>query len=146
MITHSPRHRAGRAALPHPAPTSGDDVQTHKGIRMADTCRRKPPSNETFHTVPRQVVTLTASAQDRPPQIAHCHAKGSQRRTVHGHTVIAEVTQQDRAQISPLFRDGRVHALPQFDFKFPQLGLPPLPHRLPQNRKPAPSASSRSYA
>jgi hypothetical protein len=31
-----------------------------------------------------------------------------------------------------------VHALPQYDFEFPQLGLPPLPHRLPQNRKPAP--------
>ncbi len=103
---------------------------------MTDTCRRKPPSNETFHTVPRQVVALTASAQNCPPQIAHCHAKGSQCRAIHGHTVVVEVTQQDRAQISPLFRDGRVHALPQFDFQFPQLGLPPLPHRLPQHREP----------
>jgi hypothetical protein len=88
MITHSPRHRSGRAGLPHPAPTSGDDVQTHKGIGMADTCRRKPPSNETFHTVPRQVVALTASAQDCPPQIAHGHAKGSQCRAIHGHTIV----------------------------------------------------------
>src|ERR1700687_6224366 len=138
MIAHSPRHRSGRAVLPHPAPTSGDDVQTHKGIRMTDTCRRKPPSNKAFHTVPRQVVALTASAQDLPPHIAHCHAIGSQRRPIHGHTIVMEMSQQDRAQISPLFPDGRAHALPQYDFELPQLGLPPLPHRLPQNRNPAP--------
>ena len=54
-------------------------------------CRRKPPSNKTFHTVPRQVVALTASAQDLPPQIAHCHAIGSQRRAIHGHTISAYV-------------------------------------------------------
>ena len=114
MIAHGPRHRSGRAALPHPAPTLGHNAQALKGVRMTDTCRRKPPRNKTFHTVPRQAVSLTSSSQDCSPEIAHCHAKGSQRRTVHGHSVVAEVTQQDRTQVSPLFRNGRVHALPQF--------------------------------
>ena len=44
MIAHDPLHRSGRAALPHPAPTLGDDAQAHEGIRMTDTSRRKPPS------------------------------------------------------------------------------------------------------
>jgi len=39
------------------------------------------------------------------------------------------VTQQDRTQVSPPFRNGRVHALPQFTFKEPQFSLPPLPQR-----------------
>jgi hypothetical protein len=34
-----------------------------------------------------------------------------------------------------LFPNGRVHASPQFLFQGPQLGLPPLPHRLSQNRE-----------
>ena len=36
-VARRPPHRSGRAALPHPAPTSGfDDAKTHEGIRMAD--------------------------------------------------------------------------------------------------------------
>jgi hypothetical protein len=114
MITHGPRHRSGRAALPHPAPTLGEDAKTQEGIRMTDTCRRKPPSNQTLHAVPWQVASLTSSTQNRSPEITHCHAKGPQCRTVHGHSVITKVAQQDRAQVSPLFRNGPVHALPQF--------------------------------
>src|SRR5579872_1569251 len=135
MITHGPRHRSGRAALPHPAPTLGHDAQALKGVRMTDTSRRKPPSNKSFHTVPRQAVALTSSSQDGPPEVPHCHAKGAQCRTVHGHSVIPKVTQQNRTQVRPLFRNGLVQALPQFTFNFSQLGLPPLPHRLPQHRE-----------
>src|SRR5205807_1668303 len=36
---------------------------------------------------------------------------------------------------SSLFLNGRVHALPQFLFQNPQLGLPPLAHRLSQYRE-----------
>src|SRR6202162_4443580 len=81
------------------------------------------------------MVTLTATAQHRPPQVAHCRAKGAQRRTIHWHPVIAEVPQQDRAQICSLFLIGRVQASLQFLFQGPQLGLPPLPHRLSQHRE-----------
>jgi hypothetical protein len=135
MIAHAPLHRSGRAALPHPAPTLGHDAEAHHGIGMTDRSRRKPPYDKASHTAPRQVVALAATAQHRLPQADHCHAEGAQRWAIHGHSVISEVTQQDRAQIRSLFRDGRVHAPPQFVFQRPQLGLPPLPHRLSQHRE-----------
>src|SRR5215831_40206 len=102
---------------------------------MANLSRRKPSRNVACHAAPRQVVTLTATAQDRPPQITHPLAKCAQRWTVHGHPVVAEMTQQNRAQIRSLFPNGGVHAVPQLVFQSPQLGLPPLPHRLAQYRE-----------
>jgi integrase len=41
-VTHDPLHRSGRAALPHPAPTLGDDAKPHERIGMADADGRKP--------------------------------------------------------------------------------------------------------
>jgi hypothetical protein len=121
MIAHDPLHRSGRAELPHPAPTLGEDAQAHERIRMTNTSRRKPSRNIAPHAAPRQVVTLAATAQYRPPQITHCFAKSAQRWAVHGHPVIAEVTQQDRAQVRSLFPNGRVQASPQLFFQSPQL-------------------------
>jgi hypothetical protein len=135
MIAHDPLHRSGRAELPHPAPTLGNNAQAHKRIRMTHTGRRKPPRDQAAHTVPRQMVTLTATAQDRPPEETNRVAEGAQRRAVHGYPVITEVSHEDRTQIGPLFRSGRVHASPQLFFQSPKLRLPPLPHRLPQHRE-----------
>jgi hypothetical protein len=39
MIAHDPLHRSGRAELPHPAPTLGEDAQAHERIGMTDTSR-----------------------------------------------------------------------------------------------------------
>jgi hypothetical protein len=140
MIAHDPLHRSGRAELPHPAPTLGEDAQAHERIRMTNTSRRKPSRNIALHAGPRQVVTLASTAQHRPPQITHGVAKSAQCRAIHGHSVIAEVAQQDRAQVRSLFPNRRVHALPQFFFQSPQLRLPPLAHRLSQYREvPLPS-------
>ena len=102
---------------------------------MAHLSWREPTRNVACHATPRQVVTLAATAQDRPPEIAHCSAKGAQRRAIHRHPVITEVAQQDRTQVRSLFPHGRVHALPQFLFQGLQLGLPPLAHRLSQHRE-----------
>jgi hypothetical protein len=135
MIAHSPLHRSGRAELPHPAPTLGKDAQAHERIRMTNLSRRKPFRDVAPQATPRQVVTLAATTQYRPPEIAHGFAKSAQCRAVHGYPVIAEVTHQDRAQIGSLFPNGRVHASPQFFFQSPQLGLPPLTHRLSQDRE-----------
>ena len=52
MIAHDPLHRSGRATLPHPAPTLGDDAKTHERIRMADASRRKPANQESLGLVP----------------------------------------------------------------------------------------------
>jgi hypothetical protein len=117
MIAHDPLHRSGRAELPHPAPTLGEDAQTHERIRMTDASRGKPSRNIAPHAAPRQMVTLAATAQHRPPQVTHRPAKSAQRRAIHGHSVIAEVTQQDRAQVRSLFPNGRVHARRSSSFK-----------------------------
>src|SRR5215470_2806956 len=132
-MTPSTEH--GRAALPHPAPTLGDDAQAHERIRMTNLSGREPALNVTLPASPRHVVSLAAAAQHRPPQIAHCVAKSAQRRTIHGHAVITEVPHQDRAQVRPLIPNGPVHASPQFYFQSSQLSLPPLAHRLSQHRE-----------
>jgi hypothetical protein len=67
--------------------TLGEDGETGERIRMTDTSRRKPSRNQTAHTSPRQVVALAATAQHRPPEIAHYLAKGAQGRSVHGYRV-----------------------------------------------------------
>src|SRR5215469_15866246 len=141
MIAHDPLPRSGRAELPHPAPTLGRDARAHERIRMTDSSRRKPARNVAPHAAPRQVITLAAMVQHRPPQIADCFAERTQRRAVHGHPVITEVAQQDRAQVRSLFPNGGVHAMLQFLLQGPQLGLPPLAHRLSQYREvPLPSS------
>ena len=110
---------------------------------MTNTSRWEPSRNIAPHAAPRQVVSLAATAQDRPPEITHCLAKSAQGRAVHGHPVIAEVSQQDRAQVRSLFPNGRVQASPQFLLQGPQLGLPPLAHRLSQYREmPLPSLAA----
>jgi hypothetical protein len=35
-VTRNPLHGSGRAALPHPAPTSGDHVKSPQGIRVTN--------------------------------------------------------------------------------------------------------------
>lgn len=135
MIAHNPLHRSGRAVLPHPAPTLGDDAEAHEGIRMTNTSRGEPVCGKTLHPSPRQMVALTATAQRRPPQATNRPTKGTQRRTIQRHSVVAEVTEQDRPQISSLFRNGLVQASPQFFTQVPQLGLPSLAHRLSQHRE-----------
>src|SRR6266481_4995272 len=52
MITHDPLHRSGRAGLPHPAPTLGDDAQAHERIRITNLSRRKPSLNVAPHAAP----------------------------------------------------------------------------------------------
>jgi hypothetical protein len=88
MIAHGPLRRSGRAELPHPAPTLGEDAETYQRIRLTDRSRRKPPRDITPHAAPRQMVTLTATAQDRAPQVSYCFAESAQRRAIHGHPVI----------------------------------------------------------
>jgi len=135
MIAHGPLHRSGRADLPHPAPALGDNAEAHQRVGMTDRSRWEPTLDVTLHAVPRDMVALTTMTQNEPPQPCHCRTKGTQRRTIHRHPIVAEVAEKDRSQVGSLFLYGRVHASPQFVFQPPQLGLPPLPHRPAQHRK-----------
>jgi hypothetical protein len=108
---------------------------------MTNVGHGKPVLDVTSQAAPRQVVALAATAQDRTPQVTDGLPKRTQRRPIHRHSVIPEVAQQDRAQVRSLFPNGRVHASPQFLLQGPQLGLPPLPHRLSQyGEVPLPSS------
>jgi len=69
VIAHDPLHRSGQAELPR-APTLGEDAQAHERIRMTNTSRWEPSRKIAPHAAPRQVVALTATAQDRPPERA----------------------------------------------------------------------------
>ena len=69
------------------------------------------------------------------PEPADPEPKRAQRLSVHGHAVIAEVPFNDRAQPLAHFRDGIVHAPPEFFFHLIQLRLQPFTNRLPQHRE-----------
>jgi hypothetical protein len=54
-----PPHRSGQADFPHPALASGGDAQTARGIRMADTGRRQPATDEHQKRIGSQPRELT---------------------------------------------------------------------------------------
>src|SRR5438128_8226293 len=88
-------------------------TQTHERIGMADARGRQPSGDETPEPACGDAVTLTAPPQHAPPGPPDSEPKGVQRRTVHGHAVVADVTRHDRAQVRPLLRDGVVQASPK---------------------------------
>src|SRR5438046_9716081 len=57
MIAHDLLHRSGRAELPHPAPTLGEDAQADKRIRM---------TNEPAETIAQGSASCGATADDCP--------------------------------------------------------------------------------
>src|SRR5258706_2835420 len=113
-IAEHPLPRSGRAALPHPAPTLGDDAQAHEWIRVADASRREPVGEQGLHPTPRQVITLTATAQHQPPHATDRASEGTERWTVHRDTVVTHVTENNRTQVLSNLGDGVVHATLEF--------------------------------
>src|SRR4029453_928845 len=132
-ITEHPLHRSGRAALPHPAPTSGDDAKSAERIGMTDARRRQPTDNKPLHPRPRQAMTLTAPPKRAKPEPADVVAEGAQSRGVQRHAVVADVPTDDAAQPRALLADGAVHASPQLGFHLLHFCLQPLANRLPQH-------------
>src|SRR5438128_3297002 len=137
MVAPDPVHRSGRAELAHPALAVGDDAEPHEGIRMTDVRGRKPPREVARHAAPRQMIALTTTTQDTPPDTAAGLTEGTDGSAVHGHAGIAHVSENNRANISALASHGRVQASLKFGFHRLELRLPPLSHRQPQHREPA---------
>src|SRR5437588_10727541 len=134
MITHNPLHGSGRADFPHPALALGDNAHAAQGIGMADGRQRQPASDEAPHTVPEDASVLATSRQRTMPERSHLEAKKSQRRVIHGHSVIPEMPTHHRLQPLALFGDGFVHAPPKLGFHLVQFRLQPFADRLPQYR------------
>src|SRR4030095_4100181 len=139
-VARRPPHRSGRAALPHPALTLGSDGTHQPRVAMADPWRGSPPHDEVPHPRPRDVSSLASPVQHSPPYETDPPSERASGATVHGHPVVAGVSHDDRPQVRSLLRDGKMHALLKPELHFPQLRLPPLSHRLPQDREaPLPS-------
>src|SRR5213593_3965108 len=142
-VARNPLHRSGRAALPHPAPASGDNAEADEGIGVTDTRGWKPPVDVSPHPFPRQMVRLAAALEGPPPEPADSRPEGADAASVHGNPVVPHVTPNDRAQIGSYRRDGLVQTPPKLELHHLQLRLPPHAHRLPQHRElPLPRLSA----
>jgi len=130
-IADHPLHRSGRADFPHPALASGDDAKSPQGIGMTHAGRRQPAVDEPPHPVPAYAAVLAPSRQRAMPEMADLEPKDVQRVAVRGHTVIADVPSDDRAQPCADCGDGVVHAPSEFGFHRIQLCLQTLANRLP---------------
>src|SRR5277367_568976 len=80
------------------------------------------------------MASLAAARERSMPEQARPQSERAQSGVVHGHSVIADVSTNDRPQPLAYFRDGVVHASPEFVFYLTQFRLHPLANRLPQHR------------
>jgi hypothetical protein len=147
MIAHDPLHGSGRAGFPHPALALGNDAPAAQRIGMKDSRQRQPTSDEAPHSIPKNAAVLAPPRQRAMPVPADSKSKNCQRRLVHGHSVVAKVSTDNRPQPLALLGDGFVHASLKLGFHRIQLRLQPLADRLPQHREPSIArSSSRRYA
>src|SRR6266480_6439287 len=137
MIAHDPLHGSGRAALPHPALALGDDAHATQGIGMTDRRKWQPTVVKTPLASPEDAAVLAAPRQRAMPEPPHLESKKSQRRVVHGHSVIPDMSTHHRLQPLALVGDGFVHTTLKLGFHLIQLRLQSLADRLPQHRKPS---------
>jgi len=135
MIAHNPLHGSGQAELPHPALALGKDAHAAERIGMTDGRQWQPAVDETPHTVPKDATVLAAPRQGAMPEPSNLVPKEPQRRCVHGHPVVADMSTHHRLQPRTLFGDGFMHAPLKLSFHRVQLRLQSLAYRLPQHRK-----------
>ena len=83
---------------------------------MTDRRQRQPASDEAPHTIPKDAAVLAAPRQRAMPKPADSEPKNPQRRLVHRHSVITDVSTDHRLQPLALFGDGFVHAPLKFGF------------------------------
>src|SRR6266852_56414 len=137
MIAHNPLHGSGRAVLPHPALALGNDAHAAQGIGMTADRHGQPASDEAAHAIPKDAAILAAPRQRAVPKPPHLESKNPQRLSVHGHSVVPDVSTHHRFEPLAQFGDGFVPASLQFGFHLVQLRLQPFAHRLPQHREPS---------
>jgi hypothetical protein len=116
MFAHNPLHGSGQVEFPHPALALGEDAHATQGIGMTDSRRRQPASDEAAHAIPKHAAFMATPRQRAMPEAAHLEPKEKQRRLVHGHSVVADVSAHHRLQPFAKFRNGRVHASLKFGF------------------------------
>jgi uncharacterized oxidoreductase len=123
MIAHNPLHGSGQAGFPHPALALGDDAYASQGIGMTDGRRRQPASDVAPHAIPEDAAVLAAPRKRAMPEPSHLESEEPQRRCVHGHSVMSDVSTHHRLQPLALFGNGFMHAALKLGFHLIQLGL-----------------------
>jgi hypothetical protein len=104
---------------------------------MTDRRQRQPAGDEAPHAIPKNAAILTAPRQRAMPEPADSEPKNRQRRLIHGHSVVADVSTYNRVQPLALFGDGFVQPSLKFGFHLIQLRLQSLAYGLPQHREPS---------
>src|SRR5437899_12336799 len=97
-VARNPLHRSGRAALPHPAPASGDNAKSPQGVRVSDARKWEPALNEPPHPLPGEPGGLAAPPEGAVPEPPYLEPERDQRRPVHRDPVIVQVPGDDRLQ------------------------------------------------
>src|SRR5258706_2544411 len=133
MITHNP-HGSGQADFTHPAFALGDNAHAAQGLGMTDDRYGQPAVDKAPHAIPKDAAILATPRQRTMPEPSHLESKKSQRRVVHGHPIIPEVSTHHRLQPLALVGDGFMHAPLKLGFHRVQLRLQPFADRLPQHR------------
>src|SRR5258705_286369 len=104
---------------------------------MTEGRHRKPASDEAPHAIPKDAAFLAAPRQRAMPKPPYLEPKEIQRRLVHGHPVVADVSPHHCLQPLAYFGDGFMHPSLKFGFHLVQFRLQPFADRLPQHRKPS---------
>jgi hypothetical protein len=103
---------------------------------MTDRRQRQPASDEAPHAIPEDAAVLAPPRQRAMPIPADSEPKNRQRRLVHGHSGVAEVSTHNRPQPLALFGDGFgdgcVHSSLKVGFHLVPLRLHLFADRLPQ--------------
>jgi hypothetical protein len=97
---------------------------------------RQPAADEPCHSVPLDATMLASSAQGMMPEVAHGETKVGHGMTVPRNSEVTKMPAHHGLQPRADFRNGVVHAPPQFGFHLLQLGLHTLANRLPKHQKP----------
>ena len=134
-ITDHPLHGSGRAELPHPALASGDDAKSPQRIGVAYASGWQPAVNKPLHPFPCDSTVLAPPSEDVMPEACDLETECVQGMAVHGHSVIVEVSSDNRTQPFPHRRYGVMHAPLEVSFHCLQFRLQPLTNRLPKHRE-----------
>ena len=109
---------------------------------MAHSGRWQPVVEQTAHPLPGKPGFLTAPPHRPIPEPTNPEAEQAECAGVRGYPVVAQVPTHNRAQPASHLRDRIVQAPPKLGLHLPQLGLQPLPHRLPEHYGPVRLPSS----
>jgi len=133
-VAPHPLHRSGRAELPHPAPTLGNDAKPRERVRMTNVDTRNPSGHIAAHSMPGQIA-LAAASEHTPPQPGHRPGEREEGLRVQRDAIVLDVPTNHCPHVRAEFREGMVHATLKLRFQGLQLRLEPRPHRPPQHRE-----------